>query len=47
MKSAKYDKVKGYYDSGLWDKNRLRNAVIKSWITADEYQEITGDEYND
>lgn len=23
----------------------LANAVIKSWITAAEYQEITGEEY--
>lgn len=46
MKSAKYDKVKDYYDSGLWDKTRVHNAVIKGWITAEEYEEITGEVYN-
>ncbi|MCD7828892.1 MAG: XkdX family protein [Clostridiales bacterium] len=43
--SAKYSKVKGYYDAGLWSKNQVRNAVIKSWITEDEYREITGEDY--
>lgn len=43
--SKKYEKVKGYYDKGLWGKVALKNAVKKNWITADEYTEITGDEY--
>lgn len=43
--SKKYNKVKGYYDKGLWTKKMVRNAVIKAWITADEYEEITGDKY--
>jgi len=44
-KSAKYDKVKDYYDRGLWTKDMVRNAVVKGWITASEYKEITGEDY--
>lgn len=43
--SPKFNKVKGYYDNGLWNKTMVRNAVVKEWITAEEYQEITGEEY--
>lgn len=43
--SARFEKVKSYYESGLWNDARVKNAVIKSWITAYEYQEITGKEY--
>ena len=42
MHSPKYEKVKGYYDSGLWDIQRVHNAVVKGWITAKEFEEITG-----
>ena len=43
--SPKYDLVKFYYDSGAWKKKAIRNAVIKAWITAEEYEEITGEVY--
>lgn len=48
--SKKYDKVKGFYDTlydgkRLWDIGRVRNAVKKGWITADEFKEITGEAY--
>ena len=43
--SPKFNKVKGYYDSGLWNKTMVRNAVVKGWITAEEYEEITGEVY--
>ena len=39
-KSEKFKKVKGYYDSGLWNDLRVKNAVIKGWITEVEYEEI-------
>ena len=42
---TKFEKVKIYYDNGLWDINRVRNAVIKNWITAEEFEEITGESY--
>lgn len=43
--SKKYEKVKRYYDSGLWTINMVRNAVVKEWIREDEFTEITGEEY--
>ncbi|MDO5448958.1 MAG: XkdX family protein [Clostridia bacterium] len=43
--SPKFSTVKGYYDSGKWAKKAVRNAVVKAWITADEYKEITGEDY--
>jgi uncharacterized XkdX family phage protein len=43
--SAKFDKVKGYYDRGLWNNARVANAVVKEWITPAEYEEITGEPY--
>lgn len=44
--SPKYNKVKNYYDSGLWNKAMVRNAVVKGWITAEEYELITGEAYD-
>lgn len=38
--SAKYTKVKDYYDKGLWNAQMVRNAVIKGWITQSECDEI-------
>ena len=43
--SAKYEKVKKYYDKGLWNLEMVRNAVLKKWITAEEFKEITGEDY--
>ena len=43
--SPKFEKVKSYYDNGLWDKTRVRNAVTKGWITPEEYSLITNEEY--
>lgn len=42
--SKNFDKVKKYYKSGLWSEKMVYNAVGK-WITADEYEEITGQPY--
>ena len=39
-----FDRVKMYYDKGLWSKERVYNAVGKV-ITAEEYEEITGEPY--
>lgn len=43
--SPKFEKVKKYYDSGLWNKKMVANAVVKGWITAEEYQLIVGEPY--
>ncbi len=34
--SPKYELVKRYYDQGLWNETRVRNAVKKGWITQQE-----------
>ena len=43
---SKFEKVKYYYDNGLWITSRVRTAVVKNWITAEEFEEITGESYN-
>lgn len=42
--SKNFNKVKEYYDEGRWDITRVHNAVGR-WITAEEYKEITGEDY--
>ena len=42
---TKYQKVKYYYDNGLWSISRVRDAVVKSWITPEQFFEITGAAY--
>ena len=43
--SAKYQKVKKYFDGGLWTLEMVKNAVVKEWITAEEFEQITGEVY--
>lgn len=43
--SKNYNKVKKYYDKNLWNKEMVKNAVVKKWITPEEYKEITGEDY--
>lgn len=43
--SKKFKTVKNFYDRGLWSKKRVHDAVIKNWITKEEYMGITGEEY--
>ena len=45
--SSKFEKVKGYFDRGLWNIERVKNAVVKGWITAEEFQIITGRLYEE
>lgn len=42
--SKNFEKVKNYYDNGIWNEARVYNAVGK-WITAEEYKEITKEDY--
>lgn len=44
--SEKFALVKSYYESGLWKKKAVKNAVRKNWITAAEYEEIVGEPYD-
>ena len=42
-----YNKIKSYYDSGLWSEVRVKNMVIKGIITEEEYKAIIGKEYKE
>lgn len=39
--SPKFERVKSYYDDGLWNRKMVENAVGR-WITEDEKDEILG-----
>lgn len=50
--SKNYEKVKSYYKLYLatdgkkgWSLEKVQNAVVKGWITEEEYEEITGRDY--
>ena len=38
-----YQKVKDYYDQGLWGEPRVRGMVIRRILTPGEYQGIIGE----
>ena len=42
--SKNFEKVKDYYQRGLWNIDKISNAVGK-WITETEYKEITNFTY--
>ena len=45
--SKMYEKIKEYYNTGLWSKVRVRNMVVKGIITEEEYASIVGKEYEE
>ncbi len=44
--SKKFYDIKRYYDTKLWSKERVYNMVSRAVITAEEYKEITGEDYS-
>lgn len=41
-----FDKIKDYYERGLWSKEMVKNAVkMNNKITEEQYKEITGEDY--
>jgi uncharacterized XkdX family phage protein len=40
-----YEKIKYYYELGLWNITMVRNAVLKEKITPEQYKEIIGFDY--
>jgi len=40
-----FDRVKFYYDEGLWSIERVR-VVVGKVISEEEFMEITGDDYD-
>lgn len=45
--SKQFEHIKELYDMGEWPKAWVKNAVKKNRITAEEYREITGTEYDE
>lgn len=43
--SKQYEKIKKYFDDGLWSKERVYNMVAKKVITTEEYELIIGKKY--
>lgn len=39
------EKIKRYYDEGLWSKERVKKMVSTGVITKKQYEAITGDKY--
>ena len=44
--SDQFEKVKRYYNMGMWNIDRVRNAVSKRWISESEFAEITTTPYS-
>lgn len=40
-----FEKIKRWYEQGLWTKAWVHNTVVKGKITAEQYEEITGEPY--
>lgn len=45
--SKNFEKFKRYYDSGLWNEERVRNVMLVGAITKDEYELITGKNFEE
>ena len=43
--SKYFNLVKKNYEKGLWSIDRVRDAVVKGWITEEEFYIITGENY--
>lgn len=44
MAKTMFEKIKGWYPK-LWNEQMVKNAVKKGVITAEQFAEITGKEY--
>ena len=42
-----YERIKYWYNAGLWTLDKVANAVKKGVITAEQYREITGEDYEE
>ncbi len=40
-------KIEKWYHMGLWTKAMVASAVAKGFITAEDYEEITGESYGE
>ena len=37
-KKSKFEMVKNFYDNGLWKEKRVRDAVVKGWISPENFK---------
>ena len=42
-----FKKIKRWYEQGLWTKRMVAQAVAKDVITAEQYEEITSEKYEE
>lgn len=42
-----FEKIKYWYTTGMWNTEKVANAVKKGKITAEEYKMITGEPYEE
>lgn len=40
-----YERIKYYFEAGLWSKQMVKMAVKKGIITKEQYEEIVGEAY--
>ncbi|MDY3233210.1 MAG: XkdX family protein [Erysipelotrichaceae bacterium] len=41
------EKIKYWYSTKMWNLQKVKDAVKKGKITAEQYKDITGEEYED
>lgn len=42
-----FEKIKKYYDEGLWSEERVRKMVEKNVLSKEHYKLIVGEEYEE
>ena len=47
MVTIMFERIKTWYEKGMWTKRMERDAVRKGKITPQQYEEITGEVYNE
>ncbi|UOO38260.1 XkdX family protein [Oscillospiraceae bacterium CM] len=40
-----FERLKRLFDAGTLTIDGLKNAVVKDWVTTEQYEEITGQTY--
>ena len=45
--SKKYKQISYWYKTGMWSIEKVADAVEKGWITAEEFELITGEVYGE
>lgn len=43
--NPKFVMIRDFYEKGVWSEARVRDAVEKGWINAEEFKTITGKDY--